>query len=63
MAAMPRIMLSTAGPSITRNMLGKMNRTSGKMILTVVFAAFSSATYRRSSGVWTYHSSNTPTAP
>lgn len=43
MLAMPRMMLSTAGPSRTMNMLGKMNRTSGKMILTVVFAAFSSA--------------------
>ena len=43
MLDMPRMMVSAAGPSSTMNMLGKMKRTSGKMILTVVLAAFSSA--------------------
>jgi len=43
MAAMPRMMARTAGPRRTMNMLGKMKRTRGKMILTVVLAAVSSA--------------------
>ena len=41
--ARPRPMLNTAGASSTINMLGKINRTNGKIILTVVFAAISSA--------------------
>jgi len=43
MLDMPRMMVSAAGPSSTMNMLGKMKSTRGKMILTVVFAAISSA--------------------
>ena len=35
-----------AGPSTTTKIAGNMNRTSGKTSFTVVFAAFSSASWR-----------------
>ena len=38
-----REMASTAGPSKTMNMLGKMNNTRGNISFTVVLAAISSA--------------------
>jgi len=37
------MMLRMAGARMTINILGKMNRTSGKIIFTVVFAANCSA--------------------
>src|SRR5664280_1568379 len=40
-------MVIIAGPSRTMNMLGKMNKTSGKTSFTVVLAAISSASCRR----------------
>ena len=42
-----RTMVMAAGPTRTTKMPGKMNNTSGKISLTAVLAAFSSAIWRR----------------
>ena len=44
-----RTMVMAAGPTSTTKMPGKMNITSGKISLTAVLAAFSSASCRRRS--------------
>ena len=46
-AAMPRAMAIPGGPISTTKILGKMQSTSGKRIFIVVFAANSSALWRR----------------